>query len=76
MSAVELKSKILNRLETANDGVLQDVLDLLEFESNSGEYKLTGPERKSIEIGLKQIENGQTVSHENVVKELKEWLKK
>ena len=76
MSTTELKNKILDKLQTVDDAVLKDVLELLEFETNTGKYQVSDLEREGIEIGLQQIENGQTLSHEEVLKEVNEWLNK
>lgn len=76
MSTVELKNKIFGKLDEVNDDVLRYVLELLEFETNSGKYQLSKAEKEAIDIGLKEIENGQTIPHEDVVKEINEWLNK
>lgn len=76
MSSSELKNKIFNKLQNVDDNVLLDVLELLEFETSTGKYQLTEAEIASIEIGLQQIENGDTISHENMVKEVSKWLSK
>lgn len=76
MSTTELKNKILVKLETVDDAVLREVLDLLEFETNTGIYQISELERESIEIGIQQIEKGQTVTHEEIVKEVNQWLNK
>jgi len=76
MSTAELKNKILDKLQTVDDAVLKNVLEILEFETNTGKYQISDLEREAIEIGIQQIENGQTVSHEKVVKEVHKWLKK
>lgn len=76
MSTTELKNKILDKLKTVDDAVLREVLELLEFETNTGIYEISELERESIEIGIQQIENGQTVTHEEVLKEVNQWLNK
>lgn len=76
MSTTELKNKILEKLQKVDDTVLKDVLELLEFETNTGKYQISDLEREAIEVGLQQIENGQTVTHEEVLKEVNEWLNK
>ena len=76
MSTTELKNKILDKLKTVDDAVLREVLELLEFETNTGIYQISELERESIEIGIQQIENGQTVTHEEVLKEVNQWLNK
>ena len=76
MSTSELKNKILDKLQTVDDAVLKDVLELLEFETNTGKYQVSDLEREAIEIGLQQIENGQTLAHQEVLKQVNEWLNK
>lgn len=76
MSTRKIKNKIIHKLQTVDDAILEDVLELLEFETNTGKYQVSDLERESIEIGLLQIENGQTLTHEEVLTEVNEWLKK
>lgn len=74
MSTIELKNRILDKLQVVNDHVLRDVLNLLEFETNSEKFKITDEEKLAINTGLQQIENGQTIKHADVVNEVNLWL--
>ena len=75
MSTLELKKRVIDRLEGVEDPTLQDVLSLLEFQANNDLYKVNTYERKAIEDGLKQIENGEFLTHKQVSAEIIAWLK-
>ena len=75
MSTLELKKRVIDRLEGVEDPTLQDVLSLLEFQANNDLYKVNTDERKAIEDGLKQIENGEFLTHKQVSAEIIAWLK-
>ncbi len=75
MSTLELKKRVIDKLEGVEDPTLQDVLSLLEFQENNETYKVSIAEKKAIEEGLKQIENGELLTHEQVSDEINAWLK-
>ena len=64
MSIAELKNSVIQKLEDVGEPVLKDVLELLKFETSGGVYKVTNLERASIEIGLRQIADGEIITHE------------
>lgn len=41
MLTTEVKNKILDKLQTVDDPVLKDVLELLEFETDTGKYHVS-----------------------------------
>ena len=75
MSTLELKKRVIDKLEGVEDPTLQDVLSLLEFQETNEIYTVSKAERKAIEVGLKQIENGEFFTHEQVSDEINAWLK-
>ena len=78
----ELRAGLHEMIEQTNDvGILQAVYVILEREKqyggSSGDfYDTLHPSlQASIERGLAEIKNGQTVSHEEVRKRYEKWLK-
>jgi predicted transcriptional regulator len=56
--------------------VLKDVLELIRFKTSDEIYKVNNLERESINIGLRQIANGEIITNEQVNEETAKWLKK
>lgn len=76
MSTTELRNKIIDKLESVDDQLLKEILSIIEFESETGIYKVNQAEREAIEQGLSQIENGDVITNEEVEKETNSWLNK
>jgi predicted transcriptional regulator len=79
MSTTELKEKLIAQINnTDNDELLSEILTMLYVESRSinGVYQMSEAEQEAVEDGIKQIENGQSISHEEVKRQMNEWLKK
>ena len=76
MSIAELKESVIQKLEDVGEPVLKDVLELIRFETSDEIYKVNSLERKSINIGLRQIANGEIITNEQVNEETAEWQKK
>ena len=66
----ELADYILN---TAKDSFIEKVKVLLLKENVDWWNDLNDEEKAEIEEGLKQIENGEVVSHESVMKQFEKW---
>jgi hypothetical protein len=71
---VELREKVLKRLESVDDYLLREVLNLIEFETNDSVYKLSDSQKLSIDESRKQIKEGNTYTNEEVDKEMDAWL--
>lgn len=79
MSTAELKKKVIAKINnTDNDELLSEILTMLHVESKSvnGVYQMSDAEREAVEEGIRQIENGQWITHEEVKRRADEWLKK
>jgi predicted transcriptional regulator len=79
MSTAELKKKVIAQINnTDNDELLSEILTMFHIESKSinGIYQMSEAEREAVEDGIKQIENGRSISHEEVKRQMNEWLKK
>ncbi len=77
MSTAELKKKVLKRIEQIDeDYLLEELLGVIEIETSDEYFKIPEEHKKDIEIGLAQIESGNTIPHEEVRKKVDEWLGK
>ena len=79
---LELRAGLHEMIEQTRDvGILQAVYVILEREKQHGEssgdfYDTLHPAlQASVERGMEQIKNGQTVPHEEVRKRYEKWLK-
>ncbi|MBK8388336.1 MAG: hypothetical protein IPL23_03210 [Saprospiraceae bacterium] len=77
MVSVELKQKVLRKLEDVEDDyLLEEVLALLEFETTTEPFKLTKPQISAIEEARLQIKKGEVYSNAEVEAEFDQWLNK
>ena len=76
MLTTDLRSRVLKKLETvSHDSTLQEVLSLLEFESDESEFILSDKQKSIIDEAQKQIKNGESFTNEEVSQEIETWLK-
>ena len=78
MSAIELRKRIIEKLSSIEDEIiLKEIYDIIKIESEiDSVYKLTADEKSAIDVGLKDIQDGNIVSSEKANAMIKEWLKK
>ena len=78
MTVVELKEKLIAKINSTNDVELLDELSwIIDVEEPSREpYKMSQGEIDAVREGLEQIKNGQYVSDEEANSQIEEWLKK
>ena len=78
MSATELKLQIINKVTAITDElILEEIFKLVSIESEMDSiYRLTDTERKAVESGLTDIQEGRMYTSEQADKMIKEWLKK
>ena len=77
MSSVKLKEKIYKKLESIDDYLLEEILGLIELENTRDKLlKIPEEHKGDIEIGIAQIDAGQTVSNEVANQRVKKWLDK
>jgi len=76
MSTVELKNKVIKRLEDVNQPhLLEEILNLIEIETRSEEVFMIPEEHKAdLEISLQQLKEGKTVPNEVVNERMQKWL--
>lgn len=79
MTTKELKSKILNKIKSSKDEhLLKEVYRLLQIESELKDevYELSNQQKKAIDEGIEQLDNGQYLTNDQANTQVKEWLKK
>jgi hypothetical protein len=75
MSTVELRHIISERLSQIDDeSFLCALKTIVESKISGGVYKLSQYEKDRIYLAREELKNGQTISHENVQKEIAQWL--
>ncbi|MGB0880645.1 MAG: hypothetical protein ACPGTO_08770 [Polaribacter sp.] len=72
----QIKNNLISRIKDSEDlnflKTIQKIFDVSEQEL----YKLSAEQEKSISLSRKQIKNGEFLSSESVISEMKEWLKR
>lgn len=63
-------------LETEDKDILNHIQAILDINASRVEEERPEYVEKSIERGLKDIKEGRTIPHEEVMKKYKKWLKK
>jgi hypothetical protein len=77
MSTAELRKKVLKKIEQIDeDYLLEELLGVIEIETSDEFFRIPEEHIKDIEIGLAQIESGNTIPHEEVRKNVEKWLGK
>ena len=73
----ELKKRLVNKIEkTHNENVLEEVLRLLQLESDDIEvYKLSEDQKNAVNEARQQIKNGQFLTDDEANKDINEWLR-
>lgn len=74
MSNVKLREKVYKKLESVDDHLLQEVLTLIEFETDEGLFKLSDAQKVAVDESRQQIKDGNSYSNEYVNKEIDSWL--
>lgn len=78
MSAIELKERLIEKIQATNDeNILEEAYRLLELESIEAEiYKFDDDLKREIETARLQINQGQFFTNDQANKEIDEWLNK
>lgn len=78
MSTIELKKKVISRLQkTGDSALLEEVYRLINLdERNLDVYKVSALQKQAILKGRKEIENGKILTDEEANKQADEWLRK
>ncbi|MEQ9297389.1 MAG: hypothetical protein RIF33_02450 [Cyclobacteriaceae bacterium] len=74
MSTTELKKQLHEHIENADESLLTLVHGIFESQMNKGDWwdELTQEAKDSIEIGIAQLDRGEGIPHEEVMKAIRE----
>ena len=78
MSTLELKQKLISKIEqTEDNSLLEEALRLLDIEIDDlGPIKLSEKQIEATDEAREQIKKGQYLTNEQANKEIDEWLSK
>lgn len=73
-----LKEKLIQRIQQIeNEDLLKEIIDLIDFESNSKDvFQLSDAQKDAIENGIQSIESEGSHSNEEAKSIVEEWFKK
>ncbi len=73
MSTLELKEKLIRRIDSVDDdNLLKEILHLIEWESGKEKvFKIPEEHKAGIQVGLDQIKSGKTKSHNEVMNKMR-----
>jgi hypothetical protein len=73
-----LKEKLIQRIkQIENEDLLKEIIDLIDFESNSKDvFQLSDAQKDAIEKGIQSIESEGSHSNEEAKRIVEEWFKK
>ena len=75
MSTIELKYIINEHLSHIEDvPFLKALKTIIESKISGTTYKLSEYEKERVYVARQELKNGQTISHENLQKEIDQWL--
>ena len=73
----ELKKEVKKYIDHADDRMLKAVRAMLQSDQEENWWNVISDEEKeAIEAGLKEMEEGKTIPHEDVMKKYSKWLTK
>ena len=77
MSTSSLKNKLKEKIDGLNeDYLLEYLLGIIDVETSDEDYDIPDSHKKSIDIGLAQMNAGITLSNEEVIKKVQQWTGK
>ena len=78
MSSLELKQKIIEKIESIeDDNLLAEIYRTLEIsQADNDVFVLTPPMRIALDEGLEDVKHGRVISNDEANKEIDEWLSK
>lgn len=72
----QLKRNLIERIENSEDLIFLQALQTIIESSEENVFELSSEQENSIEIGRSQIAKGELRTHEDVMLEMKTWLKR
>lgn len=77
MSKLELKNKVIKRLETVDEvHLLEEILGLLDIESKGQIVKIPEHYKNKLEKSIAQNKEGKTIPNSEVEESIESWLYK
>lgn len=75
MSTFELKESIIHQLSAINDiSFLKAIKILVDSKAVDEVYRLSDYQKGRIRAGREQLSKGQTISHDELQKEINQWF--
>lgn len=75
MSTVELRHIITEKLSQIEDeSFLNAIKTIIESKISGGVYELSDYQKKRVSIAREELQTYQTISHEDLQKEVDQWL--
>jgi hypothetical protein len=78
MSTIELKERLIEKIQTTSDSnILEEMYRLLEIEQiDTANFYFSDEQKKQINTAQKQVQEGQYLSNLEADKEIDQWLEK
>jgi hypothetical protein len=75
MSTIELRHIITEQLSHIDDvSFLSAIKTIIDSKVSEGIYKLSDYQKNRIDTARQQLKNSQTISHDDLQKEIDQWL--
>ncbi len=75
MSTIELRNSIMEQLSLIEDvSFLNAIRTIIASKISDNVYELSDFQKERIELGRQQRKGGQTISNEDLQKEIDQWL--
>ena len=72
----QIKKNLILRIKDSKDLNFLNALQTIFDSSEQALYQLSAEQQSAIEKGRSEIKNGQFIKNEEVISEMKQWLKK
>lgn len=72
----QIKDNLISRIKASNDMKFLKALQTIFDSSEQSLYQLTQEQQNSIDEGREDIKNGDYIENNQLIPEIKEWLKK
>lgn len=72
----QIKKNLILRIKDSKDLNFLNALQTIFDSSEQGLYPLSSEQQSAVERGRIEIKNGQFINNDEVISEMKQWLKK
>lgn len=77
MSSIELKSKVFQELEKVDDYILEEILSLIQIETDQDKIvKIPKHYKEALDKSIVQMESGDMIPNEDLENTIEHWLYK